>query len=109
MGDSSAAEMNALAAGRGHNTVDSWRQRAAVEGEQVPQRGGSYGTLAQRQRSFPPPAPSDNLPGLCVCAICVCNLHLDLRARVECIMGAYVRLGFDELRLHASSARVGSG
>ena len=69
-----AAEMNALAAerggeggGGGGGAVDAWRKKVADALDGPADRsgggagsGGNYGALAQR--SFPPPAPSDNLP-----------------------------------------------
>ena len=65
-----AAEMNALAGNApgergGDGAVDEWRRKVAETLDGPADRAkkastGKYGTLSQR--SFPPPAPSDNLP-----------------------------------------------
>ena len=73
MADPTAAEMNMLAGERagegGESALDAWKKKVAgtLDGPlddgstaKVEQYLSKYGTLSQR--SFPPPAPSDNLP-----------------------------------------------
>jgi hypothetical protein len=73
MADPTAAEMNTLAGERagegGVSALDAWKKKVAgtLDGPlddgstaKVEQYLSKYGTLSQR--SFPPPAPSDNLP-----------------------------------------------
>jgi hypothetical protein len=68
MAAQAAAEMNALGGERGgsggnESAVEAWRKKVANVLDGPPDRAaaaGNYGTLPQR--SFPPPAPSDNLP-----------------------------------------------
>mmetsp|Transcript_63751 Transcript_63751/g.103076 ORF Transcript_63751/g.103076 Transcript_63751/m.103076 type:complete len:874 (+) Transcript_63751:129-2750(+) len=71
MADPNAAEMNALAgerSGDGGGAVEEWRRKIAETLDGPADRAGAvrggaaggYGTLGQR--SFPPPAPTDNIP-----------------------------------------------